>query len=177
MDQLLETTCLQSINRSGRCAMEGTTEGQFAPNSEYQRDVWIMRATPRCNDRPHRKTMDLLGRSLEATKVESASPQGQKSYPLLRCPPQAPCTRKPLRITSLRNARLQPPQNHILAQNYGEGGTGQQLPIHRSLLSHRALTFALAGFHFRLSTVDFFQSPVTAAARARQSGPTAPPPL
>jgi hypothetical protein len=65
--------------------------------------------------------MDLLGRSLEATKVESASPQGQKSYPLLRCPPQAPCTRKPLRITSLRNARLQPPQNHILAQNYGEG--------------------------------------------------------
>src|SRR5580704_18863981 len=51
MDQLLETTCLQSINRSGRCAMEGTTEGQLAPKSEYHRDVWIMRATPRCGDR------------------------------------------------------------------------------------------------------------------------------
>jgi len=53
--------------------------------------------------------------------VESASPQGQKSYLFVRRPPRTPCARKPLRITSLRNARLQSPQNHILAQNYGEG--------------------------------------------------------
>src|SRR5580704_14594844 len=85
--------------------------------------------------------------------------QVHKAKRVTRCSgvPQAPCTRKPLRITSLRNARLQPPQNHILAQNHGEGyrpaTTNSSIPGEPP-----AAPFALAGFS--LPTLDCRLLPV-----------------
>src|ERR1700722_506827 len=150
MDQLLETTCLQSINRSGRCAMEGTTEGQLAPKSEYHRDVWIMWATPGLR-RPCRtgkqwtSSDDRWSRAWSSAQVRKAkgvtSSSGvRRELRALANPleshPYATRACNPHRITFLRKT---------MGRGYRPANTNLSIPGEPP-----AAPFAVAVFHFRL---------------------------